>query len=209
MGNLIKEDFEYLLSRGYTEQLLLEEVLLSLGPGEHSLEGAVFYTSDPVIVFTAYSMSGDTSGIQTVCREKHQYRWYQAPGKAYLPILYGSNSDFDKLYLSKELILVEGIFDRIAIKRMLPDWAVFARLSKGVSGQLAVLLRRYAKKVWTCFDNDQAGKKGTEKTVERIGEEVECLSLDICTKDPSDLLIKYGVVRGAEMLRRQMEMKEL
>lgn len=209
MGNLTKEDLEYLLGRGYTRELLLEEVLLSLEAGNREVEGVKFYTPDPVIAFVTYSMSGEVAGIQTACREKHQYRWYQAPGKAYLPILYGSNADFDRLYSSGELILTEGIFDRAAVKRMLPNKAVFARLSKGVSGQLAVLLKRYAKRVWICFDNDSAGKKGTEKTIERLGEKVECLTLEICTKDPADLLAKYGVAKSAEMLTRQMELKEL
>lgn len=208
MKGLHLGDFDYLLSRGYTEELLLQEVVCSLGEGNHCLGKVEFYTPNPVIAFTATSMGGEVAGIQTACREKHEYRWFAAKSKPFLPILYGSGADFDLLYRTQEMVLVEGIFDRIAMKRMLEGQAVFARLSKGVSGQLAVILRRYAKRVWLAFDNDLAGEKGVELAQKKL-EGVELVRLSFPGKDPSALLGKYGLIRATAVIKRRMELSAL
>lgn len=202
---LLLEDVQYLLSRGYSEELLRQEVLLSLEEGISQVEGVRVYVGSPSVGFLVHSMSGELSGVHTASREKHDYRWYQAPGKAYLPILYGSDGDFDLLYRTKELVLVEGVFDRIAMKRVCPEMAVFARLSKGIGPLLETFIRRFATRVWLAFDNDPAGKLGTGKAQKRLGSGVETAVLSFPINDPAALLKKYGLLRSKEIINRQMD----
>jgi len=100
--------------------------------------------------------------------------------------------------------LVEGILDRVAIRRLVPDKAVLARLSKGVGRQMVHSLRRQVSRIWVAFDMDDAGNKGLEQVRQLFEPDVEVIRLVYPAKDPANLLEKYGM-RAADNLTRQIE----
>lgn len=198
---------EYLQRRGYDRALLRKEGVFTLDPGTHYLDliDTPLKLNQGVIVFTCRSPGGQIAGIQTVAWEQKEYRYFPSSNKAYLPIMYGSEQDYDLVYRDRRVILTEGIFDRIAVKNCLPEWPVLARLSKGTSGLLSTYLRRYAELVVLAFDQDGAGKIGTEKAEKRIAGEVEIQKLDFPAKDPAELLEKKGLREASKILRARLE----
>jgi len=202
----------YLRGRGYTNELLREDLC-------HWNEGgrctSALFQDDtssirveddrPIIYWPAYSGSGKLIGVQTRLVEEKDYRWYQAPDAGHLPIMFGSTRDYQLLWEQRKVILTEGIFDRVALKRALPEFPVIARLSKGVSKQLVIFLKRHAKQVYPVFDNDEAGQKATEKTVRLLGEELEVNPLRLPIKDASEYRARWGVKALRQHLENQLE----
>lgn len=203
-----KEHREYLLSRSYVEALLKKEDIRSLPEGHLFLEGCELDNSGPVVAWVCRSLSGALTGIQTRRIDEHEYRWSQAPKAQHLPILYGTDEDHDLLYQTGRVIITEGIFDRAALKRCVPDYAVYARLSKGIAKSLTYLLLRYAKLVWTAFDQDGPGQKATEETKEKLGSKVRVHHLLLPAKDPSKLIETRGEGRTREIVERQIRSME-
>lgn len=195
----------YLLSRGYDELSLKEEGVIVRGEGACFWEGMDLTLKTPSIIWTSKSMSGQLIGLQTRELEKKAYRWLQAPKAQHLPIIYGSPDDYRRLYETGDMVLTEGAFDRIVVKRSIPDIAVLARLSKGAGNQLTAFIKRYAKRIWLSFDNDEVGKKADKATEERLEESLDVYTLRFPAKDPSELFKAKGFNRTAEILRKQIE----
>lgn len=196
---------KFLESRGYTPSLIEQD-----GPLDRSSGGSIVWeglsTSEarPYVAWCVSSMSGAPVGIQTRLLEEKNYRWYQCPQAAHLPMVYGSQDDWEKLWATEEVILTEGIFDRVAVKRALPDRAVLARLSKGAANQMGVFLRRYSKRVYLLFDNDEPGQQAVETTRRSLQDYLQIETLNIPFNDPSLVLEKRGEKRFREILERQI-----
>jgi 5S rRNA maturation endonuclease (ribonuclease M5) len=156
------------------------------------------------VCWQTHSMSGELMGILARELGASKYRWAQKPNCEHLPIMFGSPRDYQLLWDTRRMVLTEGQFDRVAMKRLLPeDTAVFARLTKGVGKLLLVFVQRYADEVITIFDNDDPGKDATDKTEEKIPTSQ---SLLLPTKDPSKLLELYGFPKAKELVRRRWSM---
>jgi len=187
---------EYLRSRGYTDEMIDRESVYSS-------------QLDPFkgwIAWKCLSMSGATAGVQLRNPDTRDYRWIQNEKAPHLPIVYATEEDYALTWETGEVILVEGIFDRAAMRRMLPEKATLARLSKGAAAQLMVLIQRYVKRVWVAFDNDEPGNQAAEKTIlalSRVGVEVNKISFP--AKDPAELLERVGEGKGRIMIQEQME----
>jgi hypothetical protein len=205
---LSAEHEQYLISRGYTNKEIFEEPIQTLPPGTHRFDEIEVRSDHPLIAWHCFGMSTQQIGIQTRRTDVKEYRWFLHPKALHLPIIYGSTYDFDKLYSSGTMVLTEGIFDRIAIKRALPHHAVFARLSKGAGLQLTHFIKRYAKTLWLAFDMDSHGESGTEKATAKLTEHLEVHQLRYPAHDPSELLKSKGPIRTAEIIRRQVEALE-
>lgn len=201
-------DRAYLLSRSYTETMLDAEEVRSLTAGRHLIEGVEVSVHFPVVAWTCRSMSGQVCGIQTRRTDEHEYRWNQAPKAQHLPILYGTDEDHELFYRTGRVIVTEGIFDRAAIKQCVPDYAVYARLSKGIAKHLIFLMLRYGKQLWTAFDQDGPGEKATESTKLKLGERLEVNQLKIPAKDPAKLLEQRGLKRTKEIVEKQIRALE-
>jgi len=200
----------YLRSRGYTDAAFEEEKgrVVVLPSGSHSLESMDFNLDQHSLGWICYSMSGALVGIQIRSLEEKKYRFLQAKNVGHLPILYGTEKDYEFLWEKEEVFLVEGPFDRVALKRCTGDRAVFARMSKGAGGQMISFLSRYARRVWLVFDMDEPGRDATEKTERRFKDNTEVLSLEYPAHDPADLLMKYGEPRAREILAKKIEIQE-
>lgn len=195
----------YLYDRGYIPALLQKEGV-QIGENELiKLHGVEIEASTPRIIWTARSMSGQVIGVQTREIHEHKYRWYQAPKAQHLPIIYATEEDHQRLYDTGEMILTEGAFDRIALHRCFPEIAVYARLSKGAANQLATFIRRYVKKLWLVFDNDDPGRKASQTTEKQLSSHLDVRVLNMPAKDPSELFRRRGLHWTREHFRRQME----
>jgi len=193
---------EYLLYRGYTEQTITSEGVLQV-PKTGEWEGRQIKDCDGHIGWQVLSMSGQAIGLQTRPHTEKHYRFHQLPDTEHLPLAYGTPGDWSLLWATGELILTEGAFDRIAIKRAMPERCVLARMSKGAPNQLRTLLKRYARTMWTAFDNDEAGEKATETTERKLQETVNIHQLRFTHKDPAKTLEKQGMNRFRRELEKQ------
>lgn len=194
----------YLTSRGYTEKEIADEEFCDLPIGEAEVQGVKVFTEVRSLAAVCRSMSEGIAAVHTLAlgREKKDYRMYQASGCGYLPPIYGSRSDRDIFFVTKEMTLVEGLFDRIPIKRAFPNRAVFARLTKGATGQMVETLQVYCDLLWEGFDQDEFGAKAAEKgekKLRRLGIRVNVLKFP--RKDPG-LLWERG---GLDAVKKALE----
>lgn len=105
--------------------------------------------------------------------------------------LYGLN--IFKKQASKDIILVEGYMDVIGLNNQGIDQAV-ASLGTSLTNDQAKLLKRYAKNVYICYDEDNAGIKATDRAIEILldeGIKPNIISLENGL-DPDDFVKKYG-----------------
>jgi len=186
------EDQEYLLSRGYTEESIAEEQIFSTREGKHSWGDHEIYLDEPGILWVVRSASGKVIGTQYRSSQSSTYRWMQNDGAAHLPLLYGTKGDHQIFFDEGAAILVEGIFDRIVLKRAVPDYAVFARLSKGVARQSIQYLTRHGKFIVLAFDSDAPGRKATEDAKKMLKDKMDLGELRFPAKDPSKCWTKVG-----------------
>ena len=105
--------------------------------------------------------------------------------------LYGLN--IYKRQKRKELILVEGYMDVIALNNHGLDIAV-ASLGTALTIDQAKLMKRYSDDIYICYDQDNAGVKATEKAIEifhEIGINPSVIVLDD-GNDPDDFIKAKG-----------------
>jgi len=198
---LTPEQKQYLLSRGYTNQYLKKEKVFGVGSQLVYVLDRPIMDCEGCVAWLAVSMSGTPIGVQTRELKEKKYRWHQFDNVEHLPMLYGSEEDWDLLFSVGSMVLTEGPFDRIAVKRALPNRAVFARLSKGTSNQMIFLIKRYINHLWLAFDADEEGEKAATRSEELLGEDVNIYRLKFPYHDPSEMLKK----RGLETLRSHLE----
>lgn len=206
---LTREAIDYLKSRTYTDEMIAAEEIRSLSAGEHHIEGTRVPCEADSLCWTARAMSGHVIGYQTRKIEEHDYKWWQAEKSQHLPIIYASREDHEILYTTGKVIMTEGIFDRGAIKRCFPEYAVYARLSKGIAKQLLTYLTRYGKIVWLAFDQDEPGQKAAAVATERLTGKVEVNTLQFPYKDPALFLEKRGESRMRSTLEKQIRALEI
>lgn len=200
---LTEDHKRYLLSRGYVDQMIEHEPVCTIGAG--GLAQLQNREMDGWIGWESFSMGGARIGVQTKNSQESAYRWFQAEDAQHLPIIYATVEDYQILWQTGEVILVEGIFDRVAIKRAFPEKAVIARLSKSVAKQLEVFLKRYARTVWLAMDMDEPGREGAEQAVKRLKNGIVVERLTYPAKDPAKLLENKGVEKVRELLEKQMD----
>ncbi len=105
--------------------------------------------------------------------------------------LYGLN--IFKKQSNKDIILVEGYMDVIGLNNQGIYQAV-ASLGTSLTSDQAKLLKRYAKNVYICYDEDNAGIKATDRAIEILldeGIKPNIISLEKGL-DPDDFVKKYG-----------------
>ncbi|MBR5773052.1 MAG: DNA primase [Clostridia bacterium] len=101
--------------------------------------------------------------------------------------------NFAKNSGSKQIILAEGQMDAIAMHEFGFTNAV-ATLGTALTKEQANLIARYAEEIVICYDNDEAGRKATEKAVgifEKTGVKIRVVTLD-GGKDADEILRTYG-----------------
>jgi hypothetical protein len=201
----------YLNRRGYSLDLVNREGVRAVPAGRHIQAGLAFGCIAPSLVFTCRTMSGALQGLVLASwgEQEKRYEWRPSPAR-WLPICYAQPDDWEIFYETGEVILVEGVFDRIALKRCAPKRAVIARLSKSVTA-IQWILKRYAKRIWVAFDQDEEGEKGARRLGWRLDSEVRgeravaIRRLTFFGKDPGEHFERYGEGNLRLCVVRQLE----
>lgn len=110
--------------------------------------------------------------------------------------------NFAKNSKERSLILVEGYMDAIALHQAGFTNSI-ACLGTALTGEMAHLLARYADEILICYDNDEAGRKATERAIgvfSSIGMKMRVIRLS-GGKDPDEILKNFG----AEKFRKLIE----
>ena len=197
--------YEYLLSRGYTDALIEAEEVFGI-EDDTVIEGRPIRDCGGCVGFLARSMSGQPVGLQTREIVDKKYRWHQFDDVEHLPMLYGSPDDWDLMWQTGSMVVTEGPFDRVAVKLALPDRAVFARLSKGISNQMLTLVRRYVRHLWQAFDSDEEGDNAAERSEKMLEEHLNVYRLQFPYKDPSKMMEMRGLSALRDHLEKQIRM---
>ncbi len=98
-----------------------------------------------------------------------------------------------KNYVKDSLILVEGYMDVISLHQAgIPT--TIASLGTALTEDQTKLIARYAKKVYVCYDSDEAGRKATLKAIEVFrSTKIKCMICDFTgEKDPDEIIKTKG-----------------
>ena len=109
--------------------------------------------------------------------------------------------NFAKNANDNKLILVEGYMDVIALHQAGFTNAI-ACLGTAFTSEQANLLARYAEEILICYDNDEAGKKATEKALGVLGKtgvKLRVVKMD-GGKDADEIIRKHGKERFDALL---------
>ncbi len=109
--------------------------------------------------------------------------------------------NFAKNANENKLILVEGYMDVIALHQAGFGNAI-ACLGTAFTSEQANLLSRYADEVIICYDNDEAGRKATEKALSILGKTGLKLRVVAMSggKDADEIIRTHGKERFASLL---------
>lgn len=109
--------------------------------------------------------------------------------------------NFAKNANDNKLILVEGYMDVIALHQAGFTNAI-ACLGTAFTSEQANLLARYAEEILICYDNDEAGRKATEKALGVLGKtgvKLRVVKMD-GGKDADEIIRKHGKERFDALL---------
>ena len=109
--------------------------------------------------------------------------------------------NFAKNANDNKLILVEGYMDVIALHQAGFTNAI-ACLGTAFTSEQANLLARYAEEILICYDNDEAGRKATEKALGVLGKtgvKLRVVKMD-GGKDADEIIRKHGKERFDSLL---------
>lgn len=195
----------HLLKRGYTEALIKAEEITSCPPGKNMIiSGVVFSAHLPGAVFTCRTASGAVAGLHLAPHEVKDYQWRQNKKAPWLPICYATPEDWEILGRTGELLLTEGVYDRVAVKRAVPDRAVMARLSKSIR-PIEAILRRYTRHLWVLFDQDERGDQGARQAARLESRSLEVTRVRFRGGDPSEHLRDHGLKDLKRWVEPQLE----
>lgn len=109
--------------------------------------------------------------------------------------------NFAKQVCQESVILCEGYLDVISLHQAGFGNAI-ASLGTAITSEQARLISRYTKKVFICYDSDEAGQKATQRAIKILGEAgLETVVIQIPgEKDPDDYIKAHGKEKFAEVL---------
>ncbi|MDE7280303.1 MAG: DNA primase, partial [Ruminiclostridium sp.] len=189
----------FMLSKGYTEQELLDAALLAAKRPQNGQQGGGKpHTYDKFrnrVMFPIIDRRGNIIGFGGRTLEP------DAPAK-YLnsdeTLVFHKRSSLFSLNFAKNtkerfLILCEGYMDVISLNQAGFDNAV-ATLGTAITPEQARLMRQYCEEVVISYDSDGAGQKATMKAINLLGEAgVDARVLQMTgAKDPDEYVKKYG-----------------
>lgn len=113
---LSQEAGDYLLSRGYSVELIRKEEIQSIQKGQFKRGGVNGFVDVPSLLMPVRTLSGRIAAWHTAAigREVKDYRTFYDPFHRYLAVFYASKEDLDLMWTTGEVVVTEGIFDRAA-----------------------------------------------------------------------------------------------
>lgn len=183
---------KYLLKKGYKEKEIYEAGLII----ERKNKTGFFDRFRDRIIFPIINTKNKVIGFGGRVLGDSQPKYLNSPdtisfNKGYN--LYGINN-VKKFGLGKEVILVEGYMDVIALYKNGIKWAV-ASLGTALTSNQAKLLKRYGRNIYICYDSDNAGQNATNKALDILREEGIDAKVIILKdfKDPDEFFKINGV----------------
>lgn len=181
--------YSYIRSKNYKEEDLEE-----IGLIKKSAKGNYYDKYRDRIIFPIINHFGKVIGFGGRAVSGQMPKYLNSPESSIFKKrynLYGLN--VYKRQKRKELILVEGYMDVIALNNHGLDIAV-ASLGTALTIDQAKLMKRYSDDIYICYDQDNAGVKATEKAIEifhEIGVNPSVIVLDD-GNDPDDFIKAKG-----------------
>lgn len=90
--------------------------------------------------------------------QKRTYQQFYLYADDRYPYLYGLDQAIAEIWRTRQVVIVEGVFDYLAIRTVTPN--AVAILTAGVPNAARRFFRRYVKRVWAVLDMDAAGRFG-------------------------------------------------
>jgi len=138
-----------------------------------------------------HSPSGKLVGFEARRTNKKWISDYRLmPESKWLPIWLGTKRAMPKLWDGGSAWVVEGLFDLFALEWVVPEVdAVLASVRAALSYSHVQFLRRFAKYVHMTYDEDSAGRAGTDKAIFSLNRvRVPCGEVRYCGgKDPGEI----------------------
>jgi DNA primase len=182
--------YHFLRSKDYSDKILSRSGLFTRNNVTYPLfrNRLMFPIRDwqgRVVAFGGRDLSGNSRAKYINTPETSLYKKRE--------IVYGMYESLSELKNQESFILCEGYFDVMAMHQAGLATAV-APLGTAFTTDQGKLLRRYAKKAFTLFDGDDAGRAATKKALiicEQLGLESRVIVLD-GAKDPAELMETQG-----------------
>ena len=197
------ELIEYLISKGYSQQLLYDANILRLS---ERYDKKIHYNAfRKRAMFPIIDLRGNVIAFSG--RRIHDADSDRKYVNTSDTLVYkkGSNLfalNFAKKSKSDSIILCEGNLDVISLHQAGFTNAV-AGLGTALTEEQAHLLSHYAGEIFICYDSDEAGQKATRKAINILGKTT--LKVRIIHmpggKDPDEIIQKFG----AEGFRRCLD----
>ncbi len=124
----------------------------------------------------------------------HQYRTLNSQWN---PYLLGAEEGFKSLWNQGDLWIVEGIFDKVALDKVIPRCdAVVSTLRAGMDAITMDMIERFytpASTIYICYDNDETGQKKSywlQREMKKRG--MRSVVWKYRGKDPNDVWTQGG-----------------
>lgn len=143
------------------------------------------------IIVPMVTMSNEVVGFQARATVAKKDMWFTTTYSDFYQPLTGLKARFQEMIDKKAIVLVEGIFDLLALTGC--PVPVASVQGSTVSRRRMEWLSRFVDTVIVCFDNDRAGRLGyiqIEKHLRVKGIKVKRVSYS--GNDPNEMLSKYG-----------------
>ena len=188
------ELIEYLISKGYSQQLLYDANILRLS---ERYDKKIYYNAfRKRAMFPIIDLRGNVIAFSG--RRIHDADSDRKYVNTSDTLVYkkGSNLfalNFAKKSKSDSIILCEGNLDVISLHQAGFTNAV-AGLGTAHTEEQAHLLWHYAGEIFICYDSDEAGQKATRKAINILGKTTLKVRIIHMTggKDPDEIIQKFG-----------------
>lgn len=181
--------YAYIKTKNYNE-----EDIESLGLIKKSSKGNYYDKYRDRIIFPIINHFGKVIGFGGRAVSGQMPKYLNSPESSVFKKRYSLYAlNVYKRQKRKELILVEGYMDVIALNNHGLDIAV-ASLGTALTLDQAKLMKRYSDDIYICYDQDAAGIKATEKAIEifhQIDVNPSIIDLDP-GNDPDDFIRANG-----------------
>jgi hypothetical protein len=142
------------------------------------------------LVFPMTTFFGRYYGIQlkSLAQPRTILTYDYKPYSNYYGNIFGLPVAMPAIWDSKEVVLVEGPIDAMAVSHIRKD--VVASLTANIMPQTVAMLKRFANVVHIAFDNDDGGRDGTRKVVDLVVKSGLSVNvIDYSGKDPAAALV--------------------
>ncbi len=163
------------------------------------------------LVFPVTNTLGHVIGLTSRALDAHNYETFYAADRTIYPPVFGLAQAANAMWRTRQVVLVEGVFDLFAIRSATGIDHVLATLTANTTVAVERLLSRYCQRVVCAFDMDEPGRAGCRRVAgERFTADgtwamgtpppYAVTVLSYPAHDPSDWLAAHEWVQMKQML---------